>query len=95
LPVGSSLLVEESGTTDFGGVVLRYYAAEGLVQGHQVHVLGVADNWRRELPGLVEPKEQSPQAVFSTPGNKMKIAWRYEVLGTQSHGRGKKNPRRL
>ena len=31
LPLGTSLLIEEHGTTDFSGVLLRYYAAEGLL----------------------------------------------------------------
>ena len=54
LALGTSLLVEESGTTDFGGSLLRYYASEGVVQGHHVHVLGLGDAWGRDLPGLIE-----------------------------------------
>ncbi|KAG8428138.1 Elongator subunit elp4 [Metarhizium acridum] len=88
LPLGSSLLIEESGTTDFGGILLRYFAGEGLVQGHQVHVLGVGDAWRRELPGLVQAKEQPPHAQSSPSASKMKIAWRYETLGSQSNNKG-------
>ncbi|KID76585.1 Elongator complex protein 4, partial [Metarhizium brunneum ARSEF 3297] len=80
LPLGSSLLIEESGTTDFGGVLLRYFAGEGLVQGHQVHVLGVGEAWRRELPGLVQAKEQPPHTQSSPSASKMKIAWRNQVL---------------
>ncbi|MBE3041746.1 hypothetical protein IMZ48_04030, partial [Candidatus Bathyarchaeota archaeon] len=33
LPLGASVLVEENGATDFAGVLARYYAAEGLIQG--------------------------------------------------------------
>ena len=88
LPLGSSLLIEESGTTDFGGVLLRYFAGEGLVQGHQVHVLGVGEAWRRELPGLVQAKEQPPHTQSSPSASKMKIAWRYETLGSQSNNKG-------
>ena len=54
LALGTSLLVEESGTTDFGGSLLRYYASEGVVQGHHVHVFGMNEGWGRDLPGLVE-----------------------------------------
>jgi elongator complex protein 4 len=54
LALGTSLLVEESGTTDFGGSLLRYYASEGVVQRHHVHVLGMNEAWGRDLPGLVE-----------------------------------------
>ncbi|GKT45508.1 elongator complex protein 4 [Colletotrichum spaethianum] len=81
LPLGSSLLVEESGTTDFAGVILRYYAAEGLVQGHQVHVLGPTEAWKGELPGLGKVSGSSRSKSTSGSGEKMKIAWRYESLG--------------
>jgi len=87
LPLGTSLLVQEAGTTDFGGTLLRYYAAEGLVQGHQVHVLGYGDSWRKELPGLETGKGKSKSSVqkgSAATDDKMKIAWRYETLGNSS-----------
>jgi len=81
LPMGNSLLIGESGTTDFSGVLLRYYAAEGVVQEQTVHVVGVGEQWGRALPGLVEaaegPEDKEPRAKEE----KMKIAWRYERLG--------------
>lgn len=85
LPMGTSLLLEENGTTDFGGVLLRYYAAEGLVQGHHVHLLGFSDAWRRELPGLGSSSSSkgSSKSTFSSD-DKMKIAWRYETLGQRN-----------
>merc|ERR1712093_736098 len=52
LALGTSLFIEENGTTDFSGSLLRYYAAEGVVQGHHVHVLGMNEAWGRDLPGL-------------------------------------------
>ena len=79
LPLGTSILIEESGTTDYAGVLLRYYAAEGLMQGHQVHVVGLPEQWGRELPGLVRNPEKGPMSA--RPEDKMKIAWRYEGLG--------------
>ncbi|KAL2261133.1 hypothetical protein VTK26DRAFT_4680 [Humicola hyalothermophila] len=82
LPLGTSLLIEEQGTTDFSGVVLRYYAAEGLVQGHQVHLVGYPAEWRHQLPGLAAPDSKSKATQPSpAPEEKMKIAWRYEALG--------------
>lgn len=85
LPLGTSLLVEEQGTTDFSGVLLRYYAAEGLVQGHQVHVLGFSEAWRHELPALAARQETSDIAKSQAPPDeKMKIAWRYETLGNRA-----------
>ncbi|POR37411.1 Uncharacterized protein TPAR_02393 [Tolypocladium paradoxum] len=94
IPLGSSLLIEEAGTTDFGGTLLRYFAAEGLVQGHHVHLLGAGDVWRRELPGLAsEVKPRAAKADAPSP-DKMRIAWRYEALGNSSApARGKCCPR--
>lgn len=82
LPLGTSLLIQEQGTTDFAGILLRYYAAEGLVQGHHVHVLGFPEAWRYELPALAvaDPKRKTAQVVRPDE-QKMKIAWRYEALG--------------
>jgi hypothetical protein len=75
------LLVEENGTTDFGGALLRYYASEGTVQGHHVHVLGMNEAWGRELPGLSGEGSSAKPEESRTSDEKMKIAWRYERLG--------------
>ncbi|KAG6042148.1 hypothetical protein E4U41_004952 [Claviceps citrina] len=83
MPLGSSLLIEESGTTDFGGVILRYFSGEGLVQGHDVHVLGFGDTWRREIPGLTETKDKA-NGQTAPDSQKMKIAWRYDSLGSRA-----------
>lgn len=82
LPLGTSVLVEESGATDFSGVLARYYAAEGLVQGHHVHVLGHGDAWKSDLPGLTV-NGGPPPTSRSSEGDGMKIAWRYERLGNE------------
>lgn len=84
LALGNSLLIEENGTTDFAGALLRYYAAEGVVQGHKVHVVGVGEHWGRELPGLAGAGGavgQESEAGKIVDKDKMKIAWRYERLG--------------
>lgn len=84
LALGNSMLIEESGTTDFAGALLRYYAAEGVVQGHRAHVVGVGEQWGRELPGLVGAGGgvgKESEAVAAVENEKMKIAWRYERLG--------------
>lgn len=81
LALGSSLLVEESGTTDFAGALLKYYAAEGICQGHVLHVVGVGEGWVRELPGVAEEKSSSKKTSNAADEEKMKIAWRYERLG--------------
>lgn len=85
LALGTSLLIEESGATDYAGALLRFYAAEGLLQGHHVHVVGLPESWGRELPGqTTEKKEASKEAARET--DRMKIAWRYEKLGQQDTG---------
>ncbi|KAJ9669552.1 Elongator subunit elp4 [Coniosporium apollinis] len=83
LVLGSSLLIEESGTTEYAGALLRYCAAEGIVQGHKVHVVGVGEQWGRELPGLVGAagEERDGKEKRERDREKMKIAWRYERLG--------------
>jgi elongator complex protein 4 len=79
LVLGSSLLIEESGTTDYAGALLRFYAAEGLLQGHHVHVIALPEQWGRALPGAVGDTEKRETSGESA--EKMKIAWRYESLG--------------
>lgn len=87
LPLGTSMLIEESGTTDFSGALLRYFAAEGVTQGHVAHVLGVGDAWARELPGIQAQKKSSEKSTEQKiQGDKMKIAWRYERLGEFGKG---------
>jgi len=86
LALGSSLLVEESGTTDFAGALLRYYAAEGITQGHILHIVGVGEQWVKELPGVVGAADAAAEAAArkkkkAADDEKMKIAWRYERLG--------------
>lgn len=83
LPLGSTLLVEEHGTTDFSGILLKYYAAEGLVQGHQVHVLGYPEAWKYELPAVSTKSEGTSTKSSSQSEEKMKIAWRYEGISTR------------
>ena len=90
LALGSSLLIGEHDTTDFAGALLRYYAAEGLLQGHVVHIVGVGEGWVRELPGLADARYVRKQEQEKTTDtdkaaqDRMKIAWRYERLGHTS-----------
>lgn len=88
LALGTSLLIGEHETTDFAGALLRYYAAEGILQGHVVHVVGMGEGWIRELPGVAEAKYQKKDtpatdkaAAGGATQDRMKIAWRYERLG--------------
>ncbi|KAI3316806.1 PAXNEB-domain-containing protein [Xylariaceae sp. AK1471] len=92
IPLGTSLLIGEHGTTDFAGMLIRYYVAEGLVQGHQIHVLGLHEGWRAELPGLSTDAKSSSKSETSS-GDKMKIAWRYESLGSAGAARDREAQR--
>lgn len=75
-------MIEESGTTDFAGALLRFYAAEGICHGHVVHVVGLGDGWIRGLPGVAEEKSsRSKVAAKEEETEGMKIAWRYQNLG--------------
>lgn len=78
LALGSSLIIEEEGTTEFARSLLSCYAAEGVLQGHAVFVVGPEASLT--LPGLWEEKE-SKRGKPSVESEKMKIAWRYERLG--------------
>ncbi len=81
LAMGKILLIEENGTTDFAGALLRYYAAEGVVQEQKIHVVGVPEQWGRSLPGLIGTAESLEEKRDKRKDEKMKIAWRYERLG--------------
>ncbi|KAF2200094.1 elongator complex protein 4 [Delitschia confertaspora ATCC 74209] len=91
LPLGTSVLIEENGTTDYAGALLKFYAAEGVVQGHKVHVVGMGEAWGRGLPGVATDKHDREDKAA---GQKMKIAWRYEGLGQFDGSRGSPTPNR-
>jgi elongator complex protein 4 len=93
LALGHSLVIEEHGTTDFAGALLRCFVSQGVVLGHKVFV-GAGEAWGTNLPGLTEKKENSKRTPIAKSsgssgaiakevdrGEKMKIAWRYERLG--------------
>lgn len=75
LPLGTSLLVEETGTTDYASVLLRAFASQGVVQNRlkgfekQSHVilLGATHTWAAELPGIYKGtlKEQKHKRIAS------------------------------
>ncbi|KAK6455486.1 Elongator complex protein 4 [Scheffersomyces xylosifermentans] len=75
LPLGHSLLIEESGTTDFAVVLLRAYASQGVLHNRVVkdqinaHVIavGVSPQWANDLPGLYKgsSKEQKKAKILA------------------------------
>ena len=92
LALGTSLLIEETGTSDYAGALLRYYAAEGIVQGHKIHVVGMREQWGRELPRVVgrvgEENSGNDGGRTKKEAEKMKIAWRYDGMGEFGTGTG-------
>ena len=94
LPLGQSLLLEENDGTDYAGILLRLYAAEGAAQGHRVHIIGGEQAWGRVLPGLAtstplqQQQQQQQQQQPAHPSERMHIAWRYERLGQFESTRG-------
>lgn len=84
--LGTTLLIEEDGTTDFASALLRCYAAEGLTQGHRVIVVA-PDGWANSLPGVVEDRDGGKEQGNAKDEKKMKIAWRYERLGAHGEDR--------
>lgn len=62
LPLGNTILIEESGTTDFSLVLLRAFASQGILHNRlktaeqaaastHVIVVGAPSSWARDLPG--------------------------------------------
>ena len=81
LPLGSSLLISETSSTDYAGVLVKCFAAEGALHGHKVHVVGFPPAWIGELPGVADDKEPLRRATRNRDSDdKMKIAWRYQNL---------------
>ena len=85
LALGTSLLIEEEGTTDFASALLRCFAAEGILQNQKVFVV-VPDGWAKQLPGVVEERG----STSAGESERMKIAWRYENVG--AHGEERRPP---
>lgn len=83
LPIGQSLLVEESGTTDFASIILRAFASQGIIHNRiekdvlNCHciAIGVSSQWSKELPGLYKgsTKEQK-KAKIKEIENKVSVS---------------------
>ncbi|CAH6722636.1 elongator complex protein 4 [[Candida] jaroonii] len=59
LPLGNSLLLEESGTTDFSSILARVFASQGIMHNRidkssncHVIVIGLNSSWSKDLPGV-------------------------------------------
>ncbi|KAG4302189.1 hypothetical protein PCK1_001461 [Pneumocystis canis] len=78
LPLGTCFLIEETGTTDFSSILLRYFSAEGILHEHGIWSCGVPRAWFYNLPD-VESNAYCEKSKQST--EVMKIAWRYRNSG--------------
>jgi elongator complex protein 4 len=77
LSLSSALLVEEEGTGNYSGVILRQYVAEGVIQGDKIWIGGMGTHWWRGVPAQSSKSKKSTNPVDQLQ-DKMKIAWRYE-----------------
>lgn len=65
LPLGSILLIEENGATDFSSILARSFASQGVVHGAmhsaptQILTIGTHEHWSRELPGVHKEKHEA------------------------------------
>lgn len=84
IPLGTSLLIEENGTTDFASTLIKLAASQGLVHNRldprtpntHLVVIGCDPNWAHTLPGVY--KSSSRRSVAKPEvNNNLKIAWRY------------------
>lgn len=83
LPLGTSLLVEEAGTTDFATILLRVFASQGIVHNRldrnqpntHVVVVGQPNMWAKDLPAMYKGslKEQR-KAIIAENQAKVSVA---------------------
>lgn len=81
VPLGSVILVEEHGSTDFASCILKGFAAHGIQESRSnspAHLVCVGiDQWLRVMPSVaaLNSSDAEQKQSESCP---MKIAWRYE-----------------
>lgn len=75
LPLGNSLIIEETGTTDFASVLLRAFVSQSVVHNrlekdvwnsHSI-VVGLGSDWAKDLPGIYKgtSKEQKRAQIHA------------------------------
>ena len=74
IPLGSMVLVEEQGTTDFASVIMRCAASQGVVFDQPVWVGGVDRPWNFDCPGI---STSSAKRTATSSDSELRIAWRY------------------
>ncbi|EPQ11952.1 Elongator complex protein 4 [Myotis brandtii] len=90
LAVGTVLLIEEDKYNTYSPLLFKYFLAEGIVAGHTSLVASAKEEPADILQGLPAPllddncKKELGEDVHNDEtsefNNKMKIAWRYQLL---------------
>ncbi|KAM8939994.1 elongator complex protein 4 isoform 2-T2 [Pelodytes ibericus] len=92
LAVGTLLLIEEDMYSTYSNLLLKYFLAEGVVNGHEVYVASASEDPTHILKDLPAPltdeipklsasktEKQAPGTAEDNPES-MKIAWRYQNM---------------
>ncbi|KAF3992320.1 hypothetical protein FT663_01157 [Candidozyma haemuli var. vulneris] len=83
LPLGHSLIVEESGTTDYSSVLLRAFAAQGIIHSRlekgkdhcHVIAIGVPAAWANNLPGVYKgSSKDQKKARIAADSSKVSVS---------------------
>lgn len=103
IPVGSLLLIEEDVHSTFSNILLRYFMAEGVLNGHGLLLAcscdGKANGILKKLPAPVDEDlenlgtagESAASNAAKDGGDELKIAWRYKYLPSKEMpGKGAK-----
>ncbi|XP_005873129.1 PREDICTED: elongator complex protein 4 isoform X1 [Myotis brandtii] len=96
LAVGTVLLIEEDKYNTYSPLLFKYFLAEGIVAGHTSLVASAKEEPADILQGLPAPllddncKKELGEDVHNDEtsefNNKMKIAWRYQLLPKMEAG---------
>lgn len=87
IPLGSMILLEESGNTDFASVLMRSFAAQSVIQSRassnspvkgddyktKVILVGTDEAWGTQLPGLYKDKKQAKKDKIQQEENKISV----------------------
>lgn len=87
IPLGSMILLEESGNTDFASVLMRSFASQSVIQSRapsegsdknnnfktKVILVGTDETWGTQLPGLYKDKKQARREKIQQEENKISV----------------------
>jgi len=81
LPIGTVLLIQEDDSGNFAKLLLKYFLAEGVVHGHNLHVASLNNDPLSIVNSLPSFEMKSPGGEsWKANDEQMKIAWRYQNL---------------